>query len=67
MEGELLALINQARSAHGARPLQFSNELVAAALRHSRDIARTGNMTHAGKPSKRQALLLLICLAPHAQ
>jgi hypothetical protein len=51
MASDMLALVNQARRSEGARPLRYSNELQDAALRHSRDIARTGNQGHVGEHS----------------
>lgn len=58
MASDMLAMVNQARRSAGARPLRYSNELQDAALRHSRDIARTGNQGHVGKHSSMQHLLV---------
>jgi uncharacterized protein YkwD len=55
----MLALVNQARRSAGARPLQYSNDLEAAAMRHSKDIARTGQQGHIGEHTGRLLLLLV--------
>lgn len=57
--GDMLALVNQARQRAGARPLQYSNDLEAAAMRHSKDIARTGQQGHIGEHTGRLLLLLV--------
>ena len=48
--------VNQVRSAHGLPPLGADGRLAAAAKRHSRMQARTGQLTHdgrAGSPMQR--------------
>lgn len=52
MGDDMLGLVNQARRKAGVKPLRCSNELQAAALRHSRDIAHAGKMEHKGEWAK---------------
>jgi uncharacterized protein YkwD len=50
---ELLALANQARVAAGLLPLRASQELAAAAQRHSDDLAAAGALSHTGSDGSR--------------
>jgi uncharacterized protein YkwD len=50
---ELLALANQARVAGGLLPLRASQELAAAAQRHSDDLAAAGALSHTGSDGSR--------------
>ncbi|MFL5920000.1 MAG: CAP domain-containing protein [Gaiellaceae bacterium] len=45
-ESALLAVMNQARTAHGLRPLRADGRLEVAARRHSRRMLRTGTFAH---------------------
>jgi uncharacterized protein YkwD len=48
VENQLLALINQARTTQGLAPLSLRDELGAAALLHSTDMACNGFISHHG-------------------
>lgn len=48
VEAQVLSLINQARSANGLEPLTLNNELSAAALMHSMDMACNDFVSHTG-------------------
>src|SRR5262245_23995909 len=45
---QILARINAVRQQNGLLPLDLNSQLTAAAQRHSDDMARTGNIDHAG-------------------
>ncbi|HLF26491.1 MAG TPA: CAP domain-containing protein [Anaerolineae bacterium] len=45
---ELLNRINALRVASGQAPLELNDQLIAAAQRHSQDMANTGNVSHTG-------------------
>jgi hypothetical protein len=48
ISNEVVRLINAARSAAGAPSLFWNEQLAAAALDHSRDMARQGTLSHVG-------------------
>ncbi len=48
VSNEVIRLINAARSAVGVSPLFWNEQLAAAALDHSRDMARQGALSHVG-------------------
>lgn len=45
---DLVNRTNALRAANGLAPYKFSNQLANSALRHSQDMAKTGNIVHTG-------------------
>lgn len=46
--GELLRRLNMLRDQNKLQPVSLNTQLAAAALRHSQDMAKTGNISHIG-------------------
>jgi uncharacterized protein YkwD len=51
MANDILQRLNALRAQNGLQPVALNSALAAAALRHSQDMARTGNVSHVGSDS----------------